>query len=85
LNKLKEIHSYAYESSKLYEERKKRWHDKNFHWREFRLGDLVLHFNSRLKLFLGKLCSWWSGPFVVKKVFPYGVVEVGEGPYVLSK
>ena len=36
----------------------------------------MLLFNSRLKLFLGKLKSWWSGPFVVKRSFPYGVVEL---------
>ena len=33
-------------------------------------------FNSRLKLFLGKLKSKWSGPFTIKKVRPYGAVEL---------
>ena len=36
----------------------------------------MLLFNSRLRLFLGKLKSRWSGPFTVTKVYPYGVVEV---------
>ena len=36
----------------------------------------MLLFNSRLKLFLGKLKSRWSGPFLVKKVFPYGAIDV---------
>ena len=27
-------------------------------------------------MFLGKLKSRWSGPFVVQIVFPYGTVEV---------
>ena len=31
--------------------------------------------NSYLKLFLGKLCSRWSGPFKGLKVFPQEVVE----------
>ena len=43
---------------------------------EFREGDQVLLFNSRLKLFPGKLKSRWSGPFVVKGVFPHGAVEL---------
>jgi len=33
-------------------------------------------FNSRLKLFPGKLKSKWSGPFIVKDVSQHGAVEV---------
>ena len=44
--------------------------------KDFQVGQQVLLFNSRLKLFPGKLRTRWSGPFVVTKVFPYGVVEV---------
>jgi hypothetical protein len=29
-----------------------------------------------LKLFPGKLCSCWIGPFVVSNVFPYSSVEI---------
>ena len=36
----------------------------------------MLLFNSRLKLFPGKLKSRWSGPFQVLKVYPYGAVEI---------
>jgi len=36
----------------------------------------VLLFNSRFKLFSGKLKSKWSGPFTIKDVKPYGVVEL---------
>jgi len=57
LNELEEIHSDAYESSKIYKEKMKTWHDKHIHRREFQVGDLVLLFNSRLKLFPGKLRS----------------------------
>ena len=31
-------------------------------------------FNSRLKLFPGKLKSKWSRPFTIKEVRPYGAV-----------
>ena len=44
--------------------------------RDFKEGDLVLLFNSRLRLFPGKLKSRWSGPFVVKKVYPFGAVDI---------
>jgi len=36
----------------------------------------VLLYNSRLKLFPGKLKSKWSGPFLVKSVSPHGAVEL---------
>ena len=36
----------------------------------------MLLFNSRLRLFLGKLRSKWIGPFVVTNVFPYGAVQI---------
>ena len=36
----------------------------------------MLLFNSRLKLFPGKLKSRWTGPYTVIKVFPYGAVEI---------
>ena len=77
LNELEEIRLDAYESSKNYKERMKRWHDKFINCHAFREGDLVLLFNSRLKLFSGKPCSLWSGPFKVLKVYPYGAVEMG--------
>ena len=58
----------AYESSKLYKERTKRYHDKKILHREFRPGQEVLLYNSRLKLFPKKLKSRWSGPITVKDV-----------------
>ncbi|KAF7810536.1 uncharacterized protein G2W53_037279 [Senna tora] len=44
--------------------------------RTFEPVQRVLLYNSRLKLFPGKLKSWWSGPFVITKVTPYGAIEV---------
>nr|GEX12036.1 reverse transcriptase domain-containing protein [Tanacetum cinerariifolium] len=42
------------------------------------LRDRVLIFNSRLKIFLGKLKTRWSGPFIITHVFPYGTVELSQ-------
>ena len=42
--------------------------------REFKAGDQVLLFNSRLKLFLGKLRSKWSGPYTVVASTTFGAV-----------
>ncbi|XP_019230800.1 PREDICTED: uncharacterized protein LOC109211689 [Nicotiana attenuata] len=76
LNKLDEFRLHAYENAKLYKEKTKTWHDKHIHHREFKSGQEVLLFNSRLKLFPGKLKSRWSGPFVVVSVKPHGAVEL---------
>jgi len=36
----------------------------------------VLLFNSRLKIFPGKLRSRWTGPYTITKVSPHGYVEL---------
>jgi len=54
----------------------KKWHDSRILRREFQVGDWVLLYNSRLRLFLGKLKSKWSGPFRVTRVFSNGAIEV---------
>jgi integrase-like protein len=76
LNELEEIRLNAYESSRIYKEKTKVWHDKRIRRREFVVGDQVLVFNVRLKLFPGKLQSRWSGPYTVTNVYPYGSLEV---------
>ena len=76
LNELDEFHLKAYESSALYKEKMKKYHDNKIEKREFMVGDLVLLFNSRLRLFQGKLKSKWTGPYLITQVFPYGVVEL---------
>ncbi|XP_062077409.1 uncharacterized protein LOC133782179 [Humulus lupulus] len=73
LNELEEFRNEAYENAKIYKERTKKWHDHNLVKKGFQQ---VLLFNSRLKLFLGKFKSRWSGPFTILQVFPYGSVEV---------
>ena len=36
----------------------------------------VLLYNSRFYLFLGKLRSRWSGPFIMKHVYPYEAFDI---------
>ncbi|GJV30211.1 reverse transcriptase domain-containing protein [Tanacetum coccineum] len=71
-----ELRNEAYEHSRAYKERTKRWHDAKIMDKEFHEGDEVLIFNLRLKLFPGKLKSRWYGPYTISKVFPYGTVKV---------
>ncbi|XP_070007381.1 uncharacterized protein [Nicotiana sylvestris] len=76
LHELEEFRYLAFESTKLYKERMKRPHDQNIVERNFKPGDMVLLYNSRLHLFPGKLKSRWPGPFRVVEVFPSGAVEI---------
>ncbi|GJR41000.1 reverse transcriptase domain-containing protein [Tanacetum coccineum] len=72
------IYRLTYENSLIYKEKTKRIHDAKIKNRVFNVGDQVLLFNSRLKIFSGKLKSRWSGPFTIVQVFPYGTVELSQ-------
>ena len=76
LNELDELRQNAYDSSRIYKEKTKAWHDKHIIHNELKPGQQVLLFNSQLKLFPGKLRSRWSGLFVITQVFPYDSVEL---------
>nr|GEX82859.1 DNA-directed DNA polymerase [Tanacetum cinerariifolium] len=78
LNELNEIRDQAYENSLIYKEKTKKIHDSKIKNRFFIVGDRVLLFNLRLKIFSGKLKTSWSGPFTIAKVFPYGTVELSQ-------
>ncbi|KAI3771178.1 hypothetical protein L6452_02337 [Arctium lappa] len=76
LDELEEIRQDAYENAIIYKERTKRFHDQRIREKVLTPGMNVLLFNSRLRLFPGKLKSRWSGPFTIKEVFPYGAIEL---------
>ncbi|XP_071924761.1 uncharacterized protein [Coffea arabica] len=76
LSELEEHRLHAYENARIYKEKVKYWHDKHLVPKKFEVGQKMLLYNSRLRLFPGKLKSRWSGPFEVTQVFPYGAVEV---------
>nr|GFB78576.1 reverse transcriptase domain-containing protein [Tanacetum cinerariifolium] len=72
LNELNELRDQAYENSLIYKERTKKLHDDKIKNRIFNIGDQVLLFNSRLKIFSGlspkiedflcRILSWFSRP-----------------------
>ncbi|XP_022040247.1 uncharacterized protein LOC110942790 [Helianthus annuus] len=70
IHELEELRNHAYESSSRYKERVKRFHDKRIkEHKDFRVGDLVLLYSSRLRSFPGKLRSRWTGLIRSKKYF----------------
>ncbi|GJY88735.1 reverse transcriptase domain-containing protein [Tanacetum coccineum] len=78
LNELNELRDQAYENSLIYKEMTKKLYDSKIKNRIFNVGDRVLLFKSRLKIFSGKLKTRWSGPFTITKVFPYGTIELSQ-------
>nr|GFA93481.1 reverse transcriptase domain-containing protein [Tanacetum cinerariifolium] len=58
------------------QERTKKLHDDKIKNRIFNVEDQVLLFNSRLKIFSGKLKSRWSGPFTISKIYPYETAKL---------
>ena len=76
MNELEEMRNEAYDNARIYKDKTKKWHDQKILRKELRVGDLVLLYNSRLKLFPGNLKSRWSGPYTVVEVTPFGVVTL---------
>jgi hypothetical protein len=85
LSELDEWREKAYHNFKIYKERTKRWHDKRIK-KDFALGDKVLLFNSKVKLFRhGKLQSKWEGPFKVISTSLHGAVTLQNNEGTLFK
>nr|GEZ16264.1 reverse transcriptase domain-containing protein [Tanacetum cinerariifolium] len=76
INELNEIRDQAYENTLIYKEKTEKLQDSKINNRIFNVGDRVLLFNSRLKIFSGKLKTRWSGPFTITQVFPCGTIEL---------
>ncbi|RDX90233.1 hypothetical protein CR513_27922, partial [Mucuna pruriens] len=76
LQELEELCLEAYENSWIYKKKVKQFHDNRILRKEFRVGQKVLLFHSRLKLIVGKLRSRWDGPFVITNVFTYATLEL---------
>ncbi|KAL6316680.1 hypothetical protein AAG906_019596 [Vitis piasezkii] len=54
----------------------KKWHDQLISNKEFREGQRVLLYDTRLHIFPGKLKSRWIGPFIIHRVYSNEVVEL---------
>ncbi|KAM1476357.1 hypothetical protein ACFXTO_038351 [Malus domestica] len=61
LNELEEIRHDAYENAQIYKEKTKAFHDKMIRGKTFSIGQKVLLFNSRLRLFPVQIQSLKTG------------------------
>ncbi|CAN6679403.1 unnamed protein product [Malus baccata var. baccata] len=76
LNELDEIRHEAYDNASIYKQKTKAFHDNMIRGKSFSIGQKMLLFNSRLRLFPGKLRSKWIGPFVITNVSSYGAIQI---------
>ncbi|XP_059627676.1 uncharacterized protein LOC132270515 [Cornus florida] len=76
LIELEELRHNAYDNAKFYKERTKVFHDKHIVKKSFDPGQKFWLFNSRLKLFPGKLRTKWEGPYEIIFVALHGAVEI---------
>ena len=76
MNELEELRNEAHDNARIYKDKTKKWHDQKILRKEFKAGEQVILYNSKLKLFLGKLKSRWSGPYTVVASTPFGAVTL---------
>ena len=76
MNELEELRNETYDNARIYKEKTKRWNDQKIMRREFKAGEQVLLYNSRLKLFPRKLKLRWSGSYTVVTSTPFGAVTL---------
>ena len=74
MNVLEELRNEAYDKARIYKDKTKKGHNQKILRKNFRIGDLVLLYNSKLRLFPRKLKSRWSGPYTIVATTPFGVV-----------
>ena len=55
MNEIVELRNEAYDNARIYKDKTKKWHDKTIMRKEFKVRELVLLYNSKLKFFPIKL------------------------------
>ena len=76
INELEELRNDAYFNSKIAKDKLKKWHDQLIARKNFKQGDQVLLYDSKLHLFLGKHKSRWTEPFIIHQVYLNGSVDL---------
>ena len=76
ITEIEELRNDAYFNSKIEKDKLKKWHDQLIACKNFKQGDQVLLYDSKLHLFPGKLKSRWTSPFIIHQVHPNGLVDL---------
>ena len=76
INEIEELRNDVYLNSKIAKDKLKKWHDQLTTRKNFKQGDQVLLYDSKLHLFPGKLKLRWTGPFIIHQVYLNGLVDL---------
>ena len=76
INELDKIRQDALQITMLIQNQRKIWHDQFIKQKQFNIGDWALLFDSRFKIFKGKLTIHWMGPYEVVTTFDNGSVKI---------
>ena len=76
IQELQELQNESYQNMEIYKAKNKAFHDKHINKKTFHVHDKVWLYNSRLKLFPGKLRSRWDGPYEILQVYDNGAVLI---------
>ena len=76
LNELEELRNEVYDNARIYKDKTKKWHDQKIMRKEYKAGEQVLLYNSKLKLFPRKLKSRWSCPYTLVASTSFGAVTL---------
>ena len=76
INELEQLRNDAYINSRIAKDKLKKWHDQLIACKNFKQGDQVLLYDSKLNLFPSKLKSRWMGPFTIQEVYLNGSVDL---------
>ena len=66
----------TYDNARIYTDKNKKCPDQKILRKEFKVGEQVLLYNSRLKMFPRKLKLRWSGPYKVVVSTPFGAITL---------
>ena len=76
INELEELRNDSYFNSKIAKDKLKKWHDQLKTYKNFKQGDQLLLYDSKLHIFSGNLKSRWIGPFTIHQVYLNGSVDL---------
>ena len=76
ITELEELRNDVYFNSKIAKDRLNKWLDQLIAYKNFKQGDQVMLYDSKLHLFPGKLKSRWTGPFIIHQVYLNGSVDL---------
>ncbi|XP_076922800.1 uncharacterized protein LOC143584688 [Bidens hawaiensis] len=81
LCEIEELRDEAYGCASAYKAKMKKVHDANIRLKNFEVVQKVWLYNTRMKLFPGKLKSKWTGPYSVVGVENLGQYEIEDFDY----